>query len=169
MDLLKELEVDFMVTEEMKKLLKQIADLCYTASEEVFEDEELEETGILNICDELQEKIDKAQESYTGDKADKEAVLETVLLPIAKEAGYDFTAQELKAAEREMAEEKGISEEELENVSGGVSTFCPFIGVSNGADVGAGVFKGISTADTEIVFGIYICAWVGMGIGLGLD
>ena len=58
MDLLKELEVDFMITEEMKKLLKQIADLCYTASEEVFEDEELEETGILNICDELQEKID---------------------------------------------------------------------------------------------------------------
>ena len=51
MDLLKELEVDFMVTEEMKKLLKQIADLCYTASEEVFEDEELEETCILNICD----------------------------------------------------------------------------------------------------------------------
>ena len=47
-----------MVTEEKKKLLKQIADLCYKASEEIFEDEELKKTGILNICDELQEKID---------------------------------------------------------------------------------------------------------------
>ena len=42
----------------MKKLLKQIADLCYKASEEIFEDEELKKTGILNICDELQGKID---------------------------------------------------------------------------------------------------------------
>lgn len=48
-----------MVTDEMKELLKQIADLCYKASEEVFEDEELEKTGILNTCDKLQEKIDK--------------------------------------------------------------------------------------------------------------
>ena len=48
-----------MVTEEMKELLKQIADLCYKASEEIYEDNEMENAGILSTCDELYEKIDK--------------------------------------------------------------------------------------------------------------
>ena len=81
----------------------------------------------LESSKELQEKLVKAQESYIGDKADREAVLETVLLPIAKEAGYDFTISEYKNAQREAMAEKGMSEEELENVSGGGS-FCFLIG-----------------------------------------
>lgn len=47
------------MTEEMKELLKQISDLCYKASEEVYEDKEMEDAGILNMCDELQDAIDK--------------------------------------------------------------------------------------------------------------
>lgn len=47
------------MTEEMKELLKQISDLCYKASEEVYEDETMEEIGILNMCDKLQDAIDK--------------------------------------------------------------------------------------------------------------
>lgn len=37
-----------MMTEEMKELLIQISDLCYKASEEVYEDEEMIELGILS-------------------------------------------------------------------------------------------------------------------------
>lgn len=47
------------VTTAMKELLKKISDLCYEASDEVFEDEQLEATGILTDCDHLQEKIDR--------------------------------------------------------------------------------------------------------------
>lgn len=46
-----------MVTSEMKALLKQIADLCYKASEEIIDNEET--SRILNKCDELQEAIDE--------------------------------------------------------------------------------------------------------------
>lgn len=47
-----------MVTNEMKELLKKIADLAYQASEEVY-DNENGTAGILNLCDKLYEKIDE--------------------------------------------------------------------------------------------------------------
>lgn len=47
------------MTEEMKKLLKKLSDLCYKASEEIYEDEEMKGTGILNMCDELRDIIDR--------------------------------------------------------------------------------------------------------------
>ena len=46
-----------MVTSEMKAILKQIADLCYKASEEIVDNEETKE--ILNLCDKLQDSIDQ--------------------------------------------------------------------------------------------------------------
>lgn len=52
------------VTNEMKELLKKIADLAYQASEEVYDDDNENGTaGILNLCDKLYEKIDE----YLGD------------------------------------------------------------------------------------------------------
>ena len=45
-----------MITEEMKVLLKQIADLCNKASEEILETKET--IDILNTCDILQMLID---------------------------------------------------------------------------------------------------------------
>ena len=50
-----------MMTEEMKSLLKQIADLCYKASEEVFDNEETK--LILSTCDTLAEQIDEYLET----------------------------------------------------------------------------------------------------------
>ena len=48
-----------MVNQEMKDLLKQLADLSYQASEEVYDDDKEDGTaGILKLCDELYEKID---------------------------------------------------------------------------------------------------------------
>lgn len=55
-----------MVTNEMKELLKKIADLVYQASEEVYDDDNENGTAvILNLCDELYEKIDE----YLGGNA----------------------------------------------------------------------------------------------------
>ena len=48
-----------MFTEEMRELLVKISDLCYKASEEVYEDEEMERMKILSMCDDLQDSIDK--------------------------------------------------------------------------------------------------------------
>ena len=105
----------------------------------------------------LQEKLAKAQEGYEGDLNDRQTIVETVFLPIAKEAGFDFTAEELKAAERELVEEKGISEEELENVSGGWG-FCCLIG--GGSDVSAdGVCGPGGVAG-------HACAFLGIGVDL---
>lgn len=55
-------------------------------------------------------------------------IFEDIVLPIAKEAGYEFTMSELKNAQRDLMAEKGISEEELENVSGGWG-FCLGVGI----------------------------------------
>lgn len=53
-----------MVTNEMKELLKKIADLACRASDEVYDDDNENGTaGILNLCDELYEKIDEYLES----------------------------------------------------------------------------------------------------------
>lgn len=55
-----------MLTNEMKELLKKIADLAHQASEEVYDDDNENGTaGILNLCDKLYEKIDE----YLGDEA----------------------------------------------------------------------------------------------------
>lgn len=63
------------MTEEMKELLKQISDLCYKASEEVYEDEIMEEIGILNMCDKLQNAIDKYLKINDYEKSNfKEAI-----------------------------------------------------------------------------------------------
>ena len=91
------------------------------------------------------------------------------MLPIAKEAGYDFTAEELKSAEKELAVEKGISEEELENVCGGTVTKCFLLGLSDGDDMAVCVWKGIGAAGIESGFGITICSGLGLGIGVAED
>ena len=114
---------------------------------------------------ELQEKLVKAEKSYTGDKDDKQAAVEAFLLPIAKEAGYDFTAEELKEVERELAGEKGISEEELENVSGGKKAAgCCIIGGANGGAAIACAYYGIGATGTGGGVGFALCWHVGIGM-----
>lgn len=113
---------------------------------------------------ELREKLQKAQQDYTGDKDDRGAVLEAVLFPIAKEAGYEFTAEELKEAEKELLAEKGISEEELENVSGGILG-CFVIGTSDGAKAIACMGSGLGSSNTSLALGAAVCFYIGIGWG----
>ena len=48
------------VTPEMQQLLKKISDMAYQASSEVYNDDDENGTaGILNLCDQLYEKIDQ--------------------------------------------------------------------------------------------------------------
>jgi len=70
---------------------------------------------------ELQEKLDAAYKAYSGDPSDQKALVEVVLLPAAKEAGFAFTAEEFFAyqQEAEKVQEGEITDSELEAVAGG--------------------------------------------------
>lgn len=112
----------------------------------------------------LQEQILKAQENYIGDINDREKAVNEILIPIAGKAGYDFTAEDIKKYEQEENVKNGISEEELENVSGGWKGFCPFIGISKGGLAEACVGSGVGTSGSETL-GAYACWYLGIGIG----
>ena len=115
---------------------------------------------------ELQKKIEKAQAEYKGDVIDRESVAQEIILKTAKEAGYDFTVEELRTFERETAISHGINEEELENVSGGGGA-CLALGL--GAGVSACVYWGgqadISSGVNGDATGIHVCVFIGFGMG----
>ncbi len=68
----------------------------------------------------LAKKLQDAQKAYTGDKSDRDAAIKAILLPIAAQAGFEFTLEELEEAfgDEKLSEEE-LSEEELEAVAGG--------------------------------------------------
>ena len=90
---------------------------------------------------ELQAKVDAADAAYAGDAKDKAAAAAAILLPIAKEAGFDFTAEELLGFENAAVSEGEFTEDELEAVAGGgwclilgfgerdCKTICKYVGV----------------------------------------
>ena len=100
---------------------------------------------------ELQEKFMAAQEGYEAEGKSEEEVLEDIVFPIAKEAGYEFTMSEYRAAHRDVMVEKCISEEELENVSGGWSG-CYFIGLGSRP-----------SAEAAGINHFYACCFIGIG------
>lgn len=107
---------------------------------------------------ELQEKIMAAQKGYETEGKSEEEIFEDILLPIAKESGFEFTISEYKSAQRGAMAGKGISEEELENVSGG-GWNCFIFGESIGICVGPGVEH-----QEEDSHGIYVCVVLGFGL-----
>lgn len=122
----------------------------------------------LSKSKELQEKILKAQEKCSGDEG-RDVILKETVLPLAKETGLEFTEEELKEYERSKITEKGISEEELENVSGGWSG-CVFIGCSDSTGI-ACVALGVNgpKSDDIVGVGVHVCYYLGVGIGGSLD
>ena len=123
----------------------------------------------LSTNKELQEKFMEAQKGYKAEGKGEEEIFEDIVLPIAKEAGYEFTMSEYKNAQREAMAEKGISEEELENVSGGWSV-CWGVGISSswfsfcftlGYDGETDGVKGLGA-------GANVCLYVGLGTGITL-
>lgn len=116
---------------------------------------------------ELQGKFTAAQKGYEPEGKSEDEIFEDIVLPIAKEAGYEFTMSEYRAAQRDVMAEKGISEEELENVSGGCAG-CFLIGFSTEGNacltVGFATTKGFGNT---IGGGFYSCVYFGLGFGGG--
>ena len=69
----------------------------------------------------LSQKLKDAEAAYTGDKSDREAALAAIVIPVAAQAGFNFTVDDFKAA---FEAEGEASEDELDAVAGGG---CPTI------------------------------------------
>ena len=120
----------------------------------------------LSTNKELQEKFMAAQKGYEAEGKGEEEIFEDIVLPIAKEAGFEFTDSEYRAIQRDVMAEKGMSEEELENVSGG--GFCFLIGF--GKSEGACVFIGEcvkTNGERTLTAGVgdTVCSAIGFGLG----
>ena len=78
----------------------------------------------VNDDSQLAQKLKDAQAVYTGDKSDKAAAIAAVVIPVAAEAGFNFTVDDFKAA-FDTNEEGEASEDELNAVAGAlVGTNC---------------------------------------------
>jgi len=75
----------------------------------------------LEANQELQKKIAAADAAYNGDTGDKKAVVEAIVLPIAKESGFDFTAEQLIDYVKQIMLDGEISEDALASVAGGTT------------------------------------------------
>jgi pantothenate synthetase len=81
--------------------------------------------------EELKAKLKAAGEAYTGDKTDAAKIAESVIIPLAKEAGLPFTVEELKAVETAMEQEGALSDKELAAVAGGRMAICLIVGIND--------------------------------------
>ena len=73
----------------------------------------------------LAQKLKDAQAAYTGDKSDKDAAFTAIVIPVAAEAGFNFTVDDFKASFDKSEGE--ASEDELNAVAGGVDYLTYFI------------------------------------------
>ena len=106
----------------------------------------------------IQKALKEKELAYTGAKENREAVVKEVLLPVAEEAGYAFTLDELKEFEKEAQAERELDEAELESVAGGATWgVCIFVGVGWG---GWEVDDGMGCR----VLGVTVCIAVGAGL-----
>ncbi|MCR5399500.1 MAG: Nif11-like leader peptide family RiPP precursor [Lachnospiraceae bacterium] len=104
---------------------------------------------LVNKDNDLQKKVKAGMDAYTGDKTDERAVFESVLAPIAKEAGFDLSYEDMV----EVAKSSGdgeLSDEELAAVAGGDGV-CFIIGGGFGAGSGGS--------------GVGACDVIGFGFG----
>jgi predicted ribosomally synthesized peptide with nif11-like leader len=72
---------------------------------------------------ELQAKVKLVNDRYAGkdlSAEEKSKAFEEFILPIAKEAGYEFSMDELRKAEQQPGAGEEFSDEELAAVSGGL-------------------------------------------------
>ena len=104
----------------------------------------------LSKDESIQQALKAKELAYTGIKEDREAIVKEVLIPVAEEAGYDFTLEELKEFEKGMRPEGELDENELEAVAGGVE------------DWGVCVFAGLGWGTMCAVIGVTLCVVAGI-------
>ena len=115
----------------------------------------------------LQDKLAAAAESYDGDKT-QEAVFQNVTLPVAEEAGFHFTFEELREYLQQQSNDvQTLDPDEMDQVAGGSGdslgvgfTSCDGLGWGLGAAFGgnSGICALIGYGD-----GREICAAFGFG------
>ena len=71
----------------------------------------------VNEDEALAQQLKDAQAAYTGDTSDKDTAIAATVIPIAAQAGFNFTAEDFKAA-FDTNEEGEASEDELNAVAG---------------------------------------------------
>jgi len=78
---------------------------------------------LVKTDESVRNKLEEAVKNYSGDQTE-EAAFQAVVAPIAKEAGYDFTIEDIKASVKEL------DPDEMQQVAGGwgLGGFCGIIG-----------------------------------------
>lgn len=72
----------------------------------------------LNRDEALQKKFMEASKAFNGDRNSREA-FDAVLQPLAREAGFSFTWEDLQALLEEKSREDAVSDDELKQAAGG--------------------------------------------------
>ena len=108
-----------------------------------FYDKLAEDAALAEKLNEMDKAFVEKNEAPTdgADLAFREKAVEAIVLPLAKEAGLPFTVEELKEYEQEQLKELNLSEDELEQVAGGVPK------------------------NTNSRNGVNACAYIGVGFG----
>ncbi len=121
--------------------------------EKIASDEEL-----VKQLDEIQNKTTEGLEPpLAPDK--KEELVKDVIIPFAKEQGFDFSIEDIKEYEQSIVEQ--LDDEQLESIAAG--------SVRAGGGIGIGMCRivGYGVGFTITPGGVVVCALVGFGKGNG--
>ena len=113
--------------------------------------------GKIHSDEALYTKLVETSKNYTGEKTD-EAIWDSVIGPLAEETGFDITLDDYKAYVDDVKASSELSDDELEQVAGGIS-FCFILGFGSKPETGNG------SRVTGQEDGLGACAYVGIGFG----
>ena len=77
---------------------------------------------LLNRDEELQKKMKAATENFAGDKTDEKAVFDAVFAPVAREAGYEVSFEDMEELAKASGDDE-LSEDEAAAAAGGFKWF----------------------------------------------
>ncbi|ORU00078.1 hypothetical protein D081_1172 [Anaerovibrio sp. JC8] len=106
-----------------------------------FYDKLAQDTALAEKLNALDKAFAEENDASADDMAVREKAAEAIVLPLAKEVGLPFTLEELKEYEHDQLNEMSLSEDELEQVAGGVPK------------------------NTKSRNGVNACAYIGVGFG----
>ena len=106
-----------------------------------FYDKLQEDVALAEKLNALDKDFAEKNEGSADDIAMREKAAEAIILPLAQEVGLPFTLDELKEYEQEQLKGLNLSEDELEQVAGGVPK------------------------NTNSRNGVNACAYIGVGFG----
>ena len=100
-----------------------------------------EDAALAEKLNEMDKDFAEKNGTSADDAAMREKAAEAIILPLAQEVGLPFTLNELKEYEQEQLKGLNLSEDELEQVAGGVPK------------------------NTNSRNGVNACAYIGVGFG----